>query len=90
LREAVVAKVQRQQLAIGWLLKERRERWKRLTSALLQVSPQSTLARGYAIVREPPGEVLVRTAAQARGSSSLLIEFADGSVEVDVKRGNRF
>lgn len=60
-------------------LKNRHELWH---SRLLAMSPQHTLARGYAIVRDEAGRV-IRSAAQVVSEQPLTIQLSDG--EIDVK-----
>ena len=52
--------------------------------AVLGLTPERTLTRGYALVRGPGGEVLTR-AAQVQAGEALALEFADGQVEVTAR-----
>lgn len=52
--------------------------------AVLGLSPQRTLARGYALVRGPAGQV-IRDVSQAREAGRLTLGFADGEVSVRVE-----
>lgn len=63
---------------------EKLESRKALASARLQaVSPQATLARGYAIVRQQDGRV-VRRAAQVQPGDALQVRVAEGQFAVSV------
>ncbi len=55
---------------------------------LAGVSPTATLARGYAIVRRPPGGALVRDAAQARPGDRVSAELARGKLLLLVERAD--
>lgn len=55
-----------------------------LKTTLRALSPQGTLERGYAIVRDEKGQV-VSSAKVAKAKKLLLIKFADGSTEVESK-----
>ena len=48
---------------------------------LVAVSPQATLARGYAIVRDQHGDV-VRSTTQTESGDALEVQVADGKFEV--------
>ena len=52
--------------------------------AVLGLTPERTLARGYALVRGAGGQV-VRGAAQAQAEGQLTLSFADGVVGVEVR-----
>ena len=52
--------------------------------AVLGLTPERTLARGYALVRGAGGQV-VRGAAQAQAEGQLTLSFADGEVAVEVR-----
>lgn len=58
-------------------LERRRGRLAVAGSSLAAFSPQATLARGFAIVRGPDGE-LIRSIAQARPGASLSVQLSDG------------
>lgn len=65
-----------------------RGKWERLgnrlelwSSHLMAVSPQHTLARGYAIVRDDTGQI-IRSAGQTSPSQKLHIQLADGDIDV--------
>lgn len=53
-------------------------------SLLAALGPAATVARGYAIVRDPAGRVLVRTAEVAAGAR-LEVELMDGRLPVTVR-----
>jgi exodeoxyribonuclease VII large subunit len=55
-----------------------------LKTTLRALSPQGTLERGYAIVRDENGQV-VSSAKIAKAKKLLAIKFADGSTEVEPK-----
>lgn len=55
-----------------------------LRTTLRALSPQGTLERGYAIVRDEKGQV-VSSAKIAKAKKLLSIKFADGSTEVEPK-----
>ena len=46
-------------------------------SSLMAFNPQATLARGFAIVRGPDGE-LIRSVVQARPGAPLRVQVSDG------------
>lgn len=77
---------QRHRRALGWLLQARRERLQNVAALLLQVSPQATLARGYAIVRQPGKGPILRRAAEATAGSPLEVQLAEGLLTVRVER----
>jgi exodeoxyribonuclease VII large subunit len=56
-----------------------------LAAALAALSPQATLSRGYAIVRDGEGQ-LVRDSGQLQQDSRLSLRFAKGSSEAIVTR----
>ena len=62
----------------------RRGDLERLLLALAAHDPERTLARGYALVEDPAGE-LVTTAAQARATGELALHFHDGRVRANVE-----
>ncbi len=53
-----------------------------LTTRLQAVSPQETLARGYAIVRTADG-TMIRSAEQIQPQQTLHVQVADGSFDVE-------
>ncbi len=55
----------------------------RSAAALAALDPYATLERGYAIVREPNGRVVVDAATQRPGST-LVVRLARGSLDVSV------
>jgi exodeoxyribonuclease VII large subunit len=58
----------------------------RLALALAGHDPQRTLERGYVLARSSTGEPLT-SAEQARRAGELLLGFADGEVQAEVRRG---
>ena len=52
-------------------------------TGLLAVSPQATLARGFAIVRDAEGRV-IRSVAQARPATAISIQLQDGAFDAQV------
>ncbi len=58
------------------------------SARLAGVSPAATLARGYAIVRHPPGGALVRDAAQAGPGDRVSAELARGELICIVERSD--
>jgi exodeoxyribonuclease VII large subunit len=52
---------------------------------LRAMGPEETLRRGYALVQSPEGK-LIRKVEPARRQGDLVVRFADGKVEVQVKR----
>ncbi len=58
-------------------LERRRGRLAVAGSSLMAFNPQATLARGFAIVRGPDGE-LIRSVVQARPGVSLRVQVSDG------------
>lgn len=60
---------------------------KNLLEIILGLSPQATLQRGYAIVKNPKGDI-INTQAKALQEKHLLIQFYDGQIEtLQVKKG---
>jgi exodeoxyribonuclease VII large subunit len=64
---------------------ERKAKLSNLATAFNALSPQATLARGYALVRDPSGQ-LVRSQRQIEAGMSLVLRFAEGGAETLVKR----
>ena len=64
---------------------ERKAKLSNLATAFNALSPQATLARGYALVRDPSGQ-LVRSQHQIEPGMSLVLRFAEGGAETLVKR----
>jgi exodeoxyribonuclease VII large subunit len=62
-------------------LAERQARLDALERLRLQLDPRAPLSRGYVLVSDGEGHV-VKTAAAARAKKLLLLEFADGRLEV--------
>jgi len=58
-------------------LERRRGRLAVAGSSLMAFNPQATLARGFAIVRGPDGE-LIRSVVQARPGAPLRVQVSDG------------
>ncbi|MBJ7329115.1 MAG: exodeoxyribonuclease VII large subunit [Solirubrobacteraceae bacterium] len=56
-----------------------------LAAALAAHDPERTLARGFALVERPGGE-LVTTAEEARAAARVTLRFADGAASADVDR----
>jgi exodeoxyribonuclease VII large subunit len=56
-----------------------------LAAALSALSPQATLARGYAIVRDEAGQI-VRAGSQLRPDTFLSLRFSQGGAEAVVRR----
>jgi exodeoxyribonuclease VII large subunit len=56
----------------------------RLLLALAAHDPERTLARGYALVEDPEGE-LVTSTGQARAAGAVALRFADGRVRANVE-----
>jgi exodeoxyribonuclease VII large subunit len=62
----------------------RRERLDGLSARLDSLSPVATLARGYAIVRQPATGTVVRSVAQVSPGDHLSVHVADGEFETTV------
>jgi len=62
----------------------RRGELEQLLLALAAHDPERTLARGYALVEDPSGE-LVTGAAEARAAGALALRFHDGRVRANVE-----
>jgi exodeoxyribonuclease VII large subunit len=84
-RERLASLARRLRLALAWLLAARRERWRSLASALVQVGPEATLARGYAIVRDPETRAVLRDATRAAPGQRLAVTLARGALAVRVE-----
>jgi exodeoxyribonuclease VII large subunit len=66
----------------------RRDRFASETKLFAMLNYQSTLLRGYAIVRDGTGRPL-KTAADAVPASRIEIEFADGRIDAEIGRPTR-
>ncbi|VFR78295.1 Exodeoxyribonuclease VII large subunit [plant metagenome] len=55
-----------------------------LSGQLRALDPQQTLARGYAIARDPDGRI-VRDAGTLERGARLSLRFAQGEAQVDVR-----
>ncbi|MBI4998643.1 MAG: exodeoxyribonuclease VII large subunit [Rhodocyclales bacterium] len=66
-------------------LERQRTRLARLAASLAALNPQAALARGYALVRTPDGQ-LVRSQRQLAAGMPLDLRFAEGSAEALVSR----
>jgi exodeoxyribonuclease VII large subunit len=64
--------------ALAQALAGRRSELVSLRARLDALSPQATLERGYAIVRQRDTSAVVRTVAQVRGGDKLDIRVSDG------------
>ena len=73
---------------MGYLLERMGGRVALLQARLQAVSPQETLARGYAIVRTADGDV-VRTMGQIQPHAMLNVQVADGAFSVQVAKGEK-
>jgi exodeoxyribonuclease VII large subunit len=67
-------------------LENRQGRLANLTRALEAVSPLSTLARGYAIVTQPPDGAIVRRARDVAPGSQIQARLAEGRLLCDVRK----
>ena len=63
--------------ALGYRVSLARARWRGLDQALNTVSPLAVLARGYAVVTTPAGQV-VRSVQQVRPGDELRVRVSDG------------
>jgi exodeoxyribonuclease VII large subunit len=66
-------------------LEQRRTRLERAAAGLAALNPQAALARGYALVRTPDGQ-LVRSHQQLAAGMALDLRFAEGGAEALVNR----
>jgi len=66
--------------ALGYRVSLGRERWRGLAQALNTVSPLAVLARGYAVVTSPSGQV-VRSVGQVQPGDALRVRVSDGEFE---------
>ena len=66
-------------------LEQRRTRLERAAAGLAALNPQAALARGYALVRTPDGQ-LVRSHQQLAAGMLLDLRFAEGGAEALVNR----
>ncbi|TJZ75545.1 exodeoxyribonuclease VII large subunit [Chitiniphilus eburneus] len=64
-----------------------RARLAQLDARLGALNPEAVLARGYALVERPRGDVVTQ-AAQLRAGDALRLRFADGAVDAEVKVGD--
>ena len=70
--------------ALGYRLSLERERWRGLAQALHNVGPQAVLARGYAVVTGPAGQV-IRSVGQVRPDDALRVRVSDGEFVATAK-----
>jgi exodeoxyribonuclease VII large subunit len=66
-------------------LDRQRTQLARLAAGLTALNPQAALARGYALVRAPDGQ-LVRSHRQLTAGMALQLRFAEGGAEADVSK----
>jgi exodeoxyribonuclease VII large subunit len=66
------------------LLERQRTRLESVGAQLRALSPEHTLARGYAIVRTETGQIL-RKAIDAQSDQALLVTLAQGELKVRVR-----
>lgn len=73
---------------MGRLLAQKQSRLERSVAALRAISPQATLSRGYAIVRDEEGQ-LIRSISQVEIGTAVEIQLVDGTLRlvVEEKRG---
>lgn len=69
--------------AAGRQLEQRRGGFAVARAQLAALSPYATLARGYAVVRRPNGQV-IRSAQQVDTDDQLLIELQDGTLSATI------
>jgi exodeoxyribonuclease VII large subunit len=67
--------------ALGYRVSLERERWHGLDQALNNVNPLAVLARGYAVVTGPLGQV-IRSVGQVQPGDELSVRVSDGSFGV--------
>jgi exodeoxyribonuclease VII large subunit len=70
--------------ALGYRVSLGRARWRGLDQALHTVSPLAVLARGYAVVTNPAGQV-VRSVSQVQPGDALRVRVSDGEFETTAK-----
>jgi len=70
--------------ALGYRVSLERERWRGLDQALGTVNPLAVLARGYAVVTGPQGQV-IRSTSQVQPGDELSVRVSDGVFETTVK-----
>ncbi len=71
-------------IALGRLIERREDRLERAGRLLTSLHPEAPLARGFALVRRPGGE-LVHTAAELKPGDALQLKFADGNTRAKVE-----
>lgn len=69
-------------------LSEKRAYLKALTRAFAAISPQQTLARGYAIVTAQPSGTIIRSSAQAEPGQRIKAQLASGSLTAKVEESS--
>jgi exodeoxyribonuclease VII large subunit len=79
--EYIAGLTERARLAITTSLDRRGADVAHIRARLIALSPAATLRRGYAIVQQADGSVVV-TAAQVPGGAELTIRFADDQLQV--------
>lgn len=75
----------RLQLAMPRLIEQQRQKLAMLAARLEPWNPQAVLARGYAMVSRPDGQ-LVRLGAGLQHGDALVLQFADTAIDVAVEQ----
>jgi exodeoxyribonuclease VII large subunit len=70
--------------ALGYRVALAHARWRGLAQALNTVSPLAVLARGYAVVTGPDGQV-IRSVGQVQPGDALRVRVSDGELEAEAK-----
>ncbi|GHO65804.1 exodeoxyribonuclease 7 large subunit [Ktedonobacter sp. SOSP1-52] len=76
---------ERLQTHMRHLLSIRAERLSGQTLQLHALSPLLTITRGYAVVRQEPGQRLITSVKQVQAGDALSIQVQDGSIPVSVR-----
>ena len=86
LQQQQIAQMQeRLQLALQQQLRRRNDKLTALGNALQHLNPSAVLQRGYALVQNQAGQVIVNS-TQIQMGDELSLQFGEGSAEVSVKK----
>lgn len=83
--ERLLTSASRLQLAMPRLIDQQRQKLAMLAARLEPWNPQAVLARGYAMVSRPDGQ-LVRLGAGLQHGDALVLQFADTAIDVAVEQ----
>jgi len=82
------ALLQRLQTIMKHLLQQQQQRLATISQAIHHVSPLQTLGRGYAIIRDPDSDVVIKSAEQAPSGSRVLALLGQGRLLCRVEKSD--